>query len=298
MYLRGRPRSESPRRLRPPPVWVCRCCSSHERARMVATTGYRPPLPEERPSVRLRLEGDVVVRAAARARPGALEVRGVGGYVRVGWKPLPPPPPPPGLSEREPRNWTMSAMISTAWRFDPSCASHSRQSRRPSHRHRPSLREVVGAVLALRAPDGDVEVVGLVDPLAGGAVLSAAVDGHSELADGGPAGSRAQLGVLRQIACDYDRIDVRAGQLRLPSSFRFRTSILSSGAAGSLPRCGERPETALRERAPKRATRSCGRATRRGRLAAGGARGRRGPIRRRPGARWRAERWSVPRGRP
>src|SRR5262245_14480285 len=41
-------------------------------------------------------------------------------------------PPPPSASPRLPRNWTLSAMISTAWRFVPSCASHSRQSRRPS----------------------------------------------------------------------------------------------------------------------------------------------------------------------
>src|ERR671934_179289 len=39
------------------------------------------------------------------------------------------PTPPPS---RLPRNWTLSAMISTACRFVPSCASHSRQSRRPS----------------------------------------------------------------------------------------------------------------------------------------------------------------------
>src|SRR5919201_1231706 len=38
--------------------------------------------------------------------------------------------PMPALS-RLPRNWTLSAMISTACRFVPSWASHSRQSRRP-----------------------------------------------------------------------------------------------------------------------------------------------------------------------
>src|SRR5437588_8953386 len=44
------------------------------------------------------------------------------------WRSLSPPPPP----SRLPRNWTLSAMISTAWRLVPSCASHSRQSSRPS----------------------------------------------------------------------------------------------------------------------------------------------------------------------
>src|SRR5215208_1896380 len=40
--------------------------------------------------------------------------------------------PPSAPSGRPPRNWTLSAMISTAWRFVPSWASHSRQSSRPS----------------------------------------------------------------------------------------------------------------------------------------------------------------------
>ena len=53
------------------------------------------------------------------------------GTSELGWKPL-PSPPPLGLSEREPRNWTLLAMISTAWRLEPSWASHSRQSSRPS----------------------------------------------------------------------------------------------------------------------------------------------------------------------
>ena len=39
-------------------------------------------------------------------------------------------PPPPS---RLPRNWTELAMIETAWRLpEPSFASHSRQSSRPS----------------------------------------------------------------------------------------------------------------------------------------------------------------------
>src|SRR5690242_11988067 len=43
-----------------------------------------------------------------------------------------PAPRASGSSPRPPRNWTLSAMICTAWRFEPSCASHSRQSSRPS----------------------------------------------------------------------------------------------------------------------------------------------------------------------
>src|SRR5205085_11671673 len=34
--------------------------------------------------------------------------------------------PPSTPSPRPPRNWTLSAMICTAWRFEPSCAAHSR----------------------------------------------------------------------------------------------------------------------------------------------------------------------------
>src|SRR5262249_10801435 len=45
-----------------------------------------------------------------------------------------------------------------------------------------ALLQVLGAVLALRAPDRDVEVVGLVDPLAG-RVLPTRVDRDAQLAD-------------------------------------------------------------------------------------------------------------------
>src|SRR3954454_20190820 len=48
---------------------------------------------------------------------------------------------------------------------------------------RPALGEEPGAVLALGAPDGDREVVGLVGPLAGGAVLAAGVDRDPQRAD-------------------------------------------------------------------------------------------------------------------
>ena len=54
-------------------------------------------------------------------------------------------------------------------------------------RDRPALREVLGAALALVAPDGDVEVVRLLGPLAGRAVLAARVDGDPQAADGGAA---------------------------------------------------------------------------------------------------------------
>src|ERR687889_419689 len=74
-------------------------------------------------------------------------------------------------------------------------------------------REVVRAVFALRAPDGDVEVVRLVDPLAALPVLAAAVARDAKLADRGPAWGRAQLGGLRQVPGDRDDVDVRCGQI-------------------------------------------------------------------------------------
>src|SRR4051794_28933513 len=52
---------------------------------------------------------------------------------------------------------------------------------------RAALGEVAGAVLALGAPDGHVEVVGLVDPLTGRVVLAARVARDAQLADRGAA---------------------------------------------------------------------------------------------------------------
>src|SRR6516164_366462 len=69
------------------------------------------------------LEGDVVVGRRGEVR--AL-LRGAAG---TNWLPPPPSSPP---SPRPPRNWTLSATISTDSRLPPSCACHSRQSRRPS----------------------------------------------------------------------------------------------------------------------------------------------------------------------
>ena len=111
-------------------------------------------------------------------------------------------------------------MISTAWRFVPSCASHSRQSRRPSTPTGPALREVLRAALALVAPDRDVEVVRLLGPLAGRRVLLARVHGEPQLADRRAARRVPQLGVARQVADEHDAIDVRHA---LPPPARPRT---------------------------------------------------------------------------
>src|ERR1700686_3587409 len=73
-------------------------------------------------------------------------------------------------------------------------------------RDRAALGEVSGDVFALPAPDGDVEVVGLVDPLL--AVLAAGVAGDPQAAHRGSARRRAQLGVGGQVAGDDDSVDV------------------------------------------------------------------------------------------
>src|SRR5439155_25104408 len=73
---------------------------------------------------------------------------------------------------------------------------------------RAALREVLRAALSLVAPDGDVEVVRLLGPLAGGAVLAARVHGDPQAADGGPARGVAKLGVAGQIADQDDAVDV------------------------------------------------------------------------------------------
>ena len=69
-------------------------------------------------------------------------------------------------------------------------------------RHRAALCEVLGAVLALRAPDRDVEVVGLVDPLPALASLRRLLTATRRLQTEVPPRRGAQLGVARQVAGD------------------------------------------------------------------------------------------------
>src|SRR3954452_11063254 len=83
----------------------------------------------------------------------------------------------------------------------------------PVYRDRAALLEVGGAVLALLAPDGDVEVVGLVGPVAR-LVLAARVDRDPELAQRGPTRGAAELGILRQVADEDVSVDVRSGHFQ------------------------------------------------------------------------------------
>src|SRR4051794_24875344 len=83
--------------------------------------------------------------------------------------------------------------------------------------HGAALRQVLGAVLALGAPDGDVEVVGLVHPLPRG-ILAARVAGQPQAADRRAAVGAAQFGVPGQVAREDDPVDVRGCHSGAPIS--------------------------------------------------------------------------------
>src|SRR3954452_5952543 len=111
-----------------------------------------------------------------------------------------------------------------------------------------ALGEVPGAVVALRAPDGDVEVVGLVDPLTG-LVLAARVAGDAELADRGAAREGAKLGVRGEVACQHHSVDVRGRHWRLLlSGAKYLSASLERGSENS-PLVPARCAVLLRSRA-------------------------------------------------
>src|SRR3954468_17142153 len=98
---------------------------------------------------------------------------------------------------------------------------------------RAALGQVPRAVLALGAPDRDVEVVGLVLPLAGRVVLAPRVDGDAQLADGHAAGQRAQLGVEGEVAGQDDPVDVGGGHNGLLSGANLKSAAsLGAGPDG------------------------------------------------------------------
>src|SRR5262249_32528608 len=81
-----------------------------------------------------------------------------------------------------------------------------------------ALGEVLRAALALVAPDGDVEVVRLVAPLAGGVVLLAGVHGEGQLGHRSAAGCVAELGGPRQVSDQGGAVDVGHSSLSSLSS--------------------------------------------------------------------------------
>src|SRR4029079_1063794 len=107
-------------------------------------------------------------------------------------------------------------------------------------RDRAALGEVLRAALALVPPDGDVEVVRLVAPLAGLAVLLPRVHGEAQLADRGAARRVPQLGVLGQVSDQDDAVDVGhysvsspalSGALSVSASCRS-TAATATGSSG------------------------------------------------------------------
>ena len=100
---------------------------------------------------------------------------------------------------------------------------------------RAALAEVRAQFLALGAPDGDVEVVGLVLPVA--ARTLGGVAGDPQLADRRAAGQVAQLGIGREVPREDHSVDVCRGHLRPPPS-------------GTNESCGESRAGIGRQKAP------------------------------------------------
>src|SRR5947209_13657130 len=111
-----------------------------------------------------------------------------------------------------------------------------------------ALAQVLRARLGLVAEDRHVEVVGLVDPLAG-LVAAAAVDGDAQAADCGAAGRVPELGILRQVPDEHDTVDVRHLLLLLVRTYvRFRGLSVLDGGDGSRGRGSRRRSGGLLRR--------------------------------------------------
>src|SRR5215210_1551500 len=129
----------------------------------------------------------------------------------------------------------------------------------PVDRDRASLREVLGAVLALGTPDGDVEVVGLVDPFARRLVLAPRVARDPQAAYSHAARKVPELRVAGQVpreddpvdvgachgaetpptpcAVDREYIRVRKRRARIPRKFAKSAGYLTKALRGRSPAC-------------------------------------------------------------
>src|SRR6185437_14400785 len=105
----------------------------------------------------------------------------------------------------------------------------------PVDRHRAAFPEVLGAVVRLVAEHRHPEEIGLLFPLPGLAVLAPPVDGDPQLADRKSTRRRAVIWIPRQVAGQYDPVDVssHAGG-SFPS--RFQACAESRPASGGNPR--------------------------------------------------------------
>src|SRR5437764_3611993 len=173
VYLRGRNRSDGPRR-RLGPLLLSPLCFANSRASYVEPPGFcragygNPSWPK-----RAGLERDVVLFTAA-GHSGLLEVGGISGDVGLALEAVAAPAAVARAQELDRVGDDLDRLALASVLALPLAPLEPALDR-----DRPSLGAVIGAVLSLCAPDGDVEVVGLVDPLAALAVLAAAVDGHA-----------------------------------------------------------------------------------------------------------------------
>src|SRR5436190_24054607 len=154
---------------------------------------------------RSALERDVVVRGAHARRLRLREVCGVGGDVRLGREAVAAALRRGVAAAAEELDGVGDDLdrlaLVAVWAIPLAPLQPALD------RDRPPLREIGGAVLALRAPHRDIDVVRLVDPLAA-LVLAPAVHGDPQFAHRGAAAQLAQLRVLREIARDDYDIDV------------------------------------------------------------------------------------------
>src|SRR3954471_8771882 len=197
-----------------------RCTAGDDERR--ARTGAPPGAPVSARG----LERDVVVRRRARARADRLgrEVRRVGRDVRVRRE---------AVVVAAGALAALAAVVAAAQELDGLGHDLDRLAlgavlslplapvQAPVDTDGAALGQEARAVLTLGAPDGDAEVVGLVDPLAGG-VLTPAVGGDAQRADAIARLEAPELRVARQIPREDDAVDVgcRHGGPALLSAFR------------------------------------------------------------------------------
>src|SRR4051794_35696233 len=148
----------------------------------------------------------VVVRSSAATCRRHLEVACVGRNVGLGLETL-PSAVPAVLAAAEELNGIGNDIHRLA--LVPVVVLPLAPLEAPVERDRTALGQVAGAVLALRTPDGDVEVDGLVDPVARLVVLAAGVAGDPQLADGHAARQVPEIRVVRQVPREDDAVDVR-----------------------------------------------------------------------------------------
>src|SRR5579875_1782207 len=219
----------------PRPCPSCRAVTPAVYAAMPLEISYRSLAPCSAP-----LERDVLVRRFARQHARLLEGVGIDWDVRLHGAHAAGVPVPAraadiiaaaeelhGLGDDIDR---LTLLLILAHPLAPAQAAVDR--------HAPPLGQVLCAVLALRAPYGHVEVVGLVLPLAGLRVAPAAVARDAKAAHRRAlaGGVRAQLRITGEVAGDDHPVDI--ARCHLARSFRVARSPRASLGAARMARPG------------------------------------------------------------